>query len=288
MRVGKNTAIVVLALLWMAVGLSAAQDTKPAANADELVAKHLDSIASPEIRAGLKTRAVQGPVHFAILIGGAGTLTGKAFLVSEGNKLQLMIKLPSTDYNGEQFVFNGEKNKIGLSTSRQSRSDLGTFVFDRNEILREGLLGGTLSTAWPLLNLNERQAKLNFHGLKKIDGQKLYELLYHPHKSTDLEIKLYFDPQTYRHVETIYTYVVPTAMTGGGPAAVASQQASRYQLLEKFSDFKTVDGVTLPTRDDIQFSREPQMGRTSLSEWDMTGLEVMSNISLDPRNFEVN
>ena len=46
---------------------------------------------------------------------------------------------------------------------------------------------------------------MTFEGLKKIDGQELYDLRYRPHKGTDLDINLYFDPETYRHVETVYT-----------------------------------------------------------------------------------
>jgi hypothetical protein len=48
-----------------------------------------------------------------------------------------------------------------------------------------------------------------------------------------------------------------------------------------------VDGVTLPTHYDIQFSQELQNGRTTLNDWDMKGIEVSSNVPVDPRNFEV-
>jgi hypothetical protein len=56
---------------------------------------------------------------------------------------------------------------------------------------------------------------------------------------------------------------------------------------EKFSDFKTVDGVTLPIHDNIQFSQELQNGRTTLNEWDLKGLDVSNNVPVDARNFEV-
>jgi hypothetical protein len=317
MSVKKNAAIVALALLWSAFGPSKALAANPPANADELVTQHLDSIASPTVRAGLKTRVAQGPVEYKILVGGAGTLDGKAVLVSDGKKLQFMMKLPNNLYRGEQFVFDGEKDKVAFSTDRQARSALGNFVFVQDAVIREGLLGGALTTAWPLLNLDERQAKLSFDGLKKIDGQELYDLRYRPHKNTDLEIHLYFDPQTYRHVETTYSYstsenfanlapstavgVAPTSgprggggsptggtLTGGtAETAAARQYLNRYRLTEKFSDFKTVDGVTLPTQDHIQFSQEIQNGRTTLWDWDIKGLDVSNNMSVDARNFEV-
>jgi serine/threonine protein kinase/tetratricopeptide (TPR) repeat protein len=139
-------------------------------------------------------------------------------------------------------------------------------VFVQDAIIREGLLGGLLTTAWPLLNLDERKAKVSFDGLKKMDGQDLYLLHYHPHKSTDLEINLYFDPQTFRHVKTIFSYSVSQGLTLGGDRATARQQETRYRLTEKFSDFKTVDGVTLPTHDNIQFSQELQNGGTMIGQ----------------------
>jgi hypothetical protein len=287
MSITKAT-IAFVALLCAALGpVSRAVAANPPTNAEELVAQHLDSIASAAVRTGAKTRVARGPVRFTILVGGAGSVDGKAFLVSEGKKLQFMMKLPNNEYHGEQFIFDGEKDKVAYSSARLARSAFGNFVFVQDVVIREGLLGGVLSTAWPLLNVDERKAKLSFDGLKKMDGQDLYQLRYRPHKSTDLEINLYFDPQTCRHVETTYSYSVTGGLTTGGETASARQVPNRYRLQEKFSDFKTVDDVTLPTHYDIQFSQELQNGRTILSDWDMKGLDVSSNIPVDPRNFEV-
>ncbi|MFZ0796491.1 MAG: hypothetical protein WCA13_02065 [Terriglobales bacterium] len=284
----KNAAIAALVLFCSAfVLVSKALAANPPTNADELVAQHLDSIASPTVRAGFKTRVAQGPVRYTILVGGAGIVDGKAVLVSDGMKLQFMMKLPNNLYRGEQFIFDGKKDGIAFSGAQQTRSALGNFVFVQDAVIREGLIGGALTTAWPLLNLDERKAKLSFDGLKKMDGQELYELRYHPHRNTDLEINLYFDPQTYRHVETIYSYSVSEGLTLGGEKAAARQFPNRYRLTEKFSDFKTVDSVTLPTQDDIQFSQELQNGRTTLWDWDIKGLDVSNNIGVDARNFEV-
>ncbi len=92
-----------------------------------------------------------------------------------------------------------------------SRSRLGNFLFLQEEVLREGLFGGVLSTAWPLLNTQIRTRSLKYEGLKKVDGQQLYDISYIPKKrfeSGDLSIHLYFDPETYRHVLTVYTATV--------------------------------------------------------------------------------
>ena len=285
----KNAIIAALVLVVCSafVLVGKARAANPPANADELVARHLDSIASSTVRAGFKTRVAQGPVRFTILVGGTGVVDGKAVLVSSGEKLQFMMKLPNNLYRGEQFIFDGKKDEVAFSGAQQTRSAFGNFVFVQDAVIREGLLGGVFSTAWPLLNLEERKPKLSLDGLKKIDGQDFYDLRYHPHKNTDLEVHLYFDPQTYRHVETVYSYSVSEGLTLGGEKATAGQLPNRYRLTEKFSDFKTVDGVTLPTRDDIQFSQELQNGKTTLWDWDLKGLEVSNNMTVDPRNFEV-
>ena len=164
MRNMKNTfTITASALLCLGVLLtSKALAANPPTNADELVAQHLDSIASPAVRAGLKSRVAQGPVHFTILVGGAGNIDGKAVVVSEGKKLQFMIKLPNNEYRGEQFIFNGEKDSVAFSSDRQTRSSLGNFVFVQDAVVREGLVGGVLSTAWPLLNLRRAQTETGF------------------------------------------------------------------------------------------------------------------------------
>jgi hypothetical protein len=313
----KNVQIVALAVACFAFGFAKLPAANTVSGPDELVAQHLDSIANAKERAGLKSRVVQGPVEFRILVGGAGVLDGKAVLVSEGKKFQFMMKLPNNEYKGEQFIFNGDKDSVAFSTSQQSRSALGSFMFVQDAAIREGLWGGELSTAWPLLNLGERKAKLNFDGLKKVDGQELYEVHYRPHKNSDLDIQLYFDPQSYHHVRTVYSYststsfanLAPSTAVGNAPSitggadgvavggsqgaggtaetAAARQVPNRYRLVEKFSEFKTVDGVTLPTHYNIQFSQELQNGRTTLSDWDMKGLEVSNNLSVDAKAFEV-
>jgi len=68
------------------------------------------------------------------------------------------------------------------------------------DILREGLFGGTISTAWPLLDLKPA-GEAKYEGVKKIDGRELHDLTYVPNKSSsgsDLTIHLYFEPDTFR------------------------------------------------------------------------------------------
>jgi hypothetical protein len=268
----------------------------PVTSADELLAHHLDSLGDATARANCKTRVAQGTAEFKILVGGAGILDGKSVMVSDGPKLHFMMKFPNNEYRGEQFIFNGNKIEVSGATAQQARSGLGGFVYVQDAVLREGLWGGVLSTAWPLLDLTTRKAKVAFDGVKKIDGQDLYELRYRPKKNTDLEIYLYFDPETYRHVLTVYTLSIQSGLgnitkPGGGgltnETASARQQQIRYRLEERFSDFKAVDGITLPTRYIIHFTQELQSGRTTVSEWSIKESDLRNNTPLDPRNFDV-
>jgi len=54
------------ALLFHSFLIAAAADTK----SEDIVAKHLDSIGTPEARAAVLSRALQGTLHFKELIGG--------------------------------------------------------------------------------------------------------------------------------------------------------------------------------------------------------------------------
>ena len=102
-------------------------------------------------------------------------------MVSSGAKLRFGIKLPLNDYPGEDIAFDGAKAAAGLLPQGR-RSLLSAFLSSQNLPLNEGLIGGTLSTAWPLLRMDKTQPKLDYRGLKKIDGRQLHEVGYRPRK----------------------------------------------------------------------------------------------------------
>ena len=70
-------------------------DLKP----EEVVTKHLDSIATAQIREGVKSRVVQGPATFKMMVGGGGVLEGKGGIVSEQGKTNFVLKF-TNDYRG--------------------------------------------------------------------------------------------------------------------------------------------------------------------------------------------
>jgi hypothetical protein len=253
---------------------------------EELLARHLDSIGSAAARAAVKDRVVQGGASYRILVGGGGKGEGKTGFVSEGHKLHFLLKLPYLEYRGESIVFNGEAVGVAFANSNQSRSPFANFISTQDVILRDGLLGGVLSTAWPLLNMGDRKPQLIVEGLKKVDGRQLYQVRYQPAKHTEAVINLFFEPETFRHVKTVYATSVANNV-GATITESSKLLPERTTLEERFSDFKTVDGLTLPTHWNLQFTRELPNGSTSVTEWDLKEDQITNNMGLDPRNFEV-
>lgn len=255
-------------------------------SADDVVAKHLASIGTPEAR-NAKSRVTEGSVSYKILVGGSGQAEGKAVFVSEGVKRQLLMKINDRNYRGEQIIFDGSKVQVTFSLTQQKRSQFGEFLFTQPVPLSEGLLGGLLTTAWPLLDIAAREAKLTYQGLKKVDGQELHDLLYRPKKGTDYEIHLYFDSETFRHVLSVYTITIQPQMRFGGDARNVRQNPERHRIEEHFSDFKQSDGLTLPNHYELKYTQELQTGGTALFVWDVAVSQITNNQSVDPRNFEV-
>jgi hypothetical protein len=125
------------------------------------------------------------------------------------------------------------------------RSPLGQFFLSHDVLFSEGLVGGTLSASWPLLTVAERKPKIEYSGLKKIDGKQAHELRYKPRKGSDLSIRLFFDAETFQHVRSEYDRTVVATM-GSAPADSVSQRETRYKVVERFSDFRKEGSVTLP------------------------------------------
>src|SRR5262249_13384554 len=151
--------------------------------------------------------------------------------------------------------------------------------------IREGLLGGVLSTAWALNDLDARKATVSFEGSKQVDGRQLEALRYRPKKNTDLTIDLYFDPETGRHVKTVYTatqsptlrQTTPVPLAGDPQAASRSGEGSdtrsaragqtRYRIEENFSEFQSIDGLSLPSHYELRFTEELENRSSTTVLW---------------------
>jgi hypothetical protein len=258
---------------------------------EDVVARHLDSIGTAEARSAAKTRLVQGTSRFKIPLTGGGEPQGTSALVSEGRKSVVMIKLANGDYRGEQFVTDGDRVYVAATASSHRRSSFGEFVHSQDQIVREGLMGGTLTTAWALLNLDANKPMLSYNGLKKINGGEAYEIGYHSKRKDDLTVHLYFDKDTYRHVMTTYSVTLASSLAPNSGVTditqTAKQKETRYRIEEQFNDFKTAEGLTLPSKYVIHFTQELQNGTTEVYEWDIAAEEFSNNVGLDPKNFQV-
>jgi hypothetical protein len=281
-----------LAISVFLLGLFSVSAAKDEAQVTDLVKKHLDSIGTEQARGAAKNRAAEGTLQFRILNSG-GSQDGKQVLVSEGNKLASLMKLPNPSYHGERFVSDG-KNVVITTIAPGSYSSFGAFIKAHPEVLTEGLWGGTLSAGWALANINDRRPKLQDAGLKKVGGKELRQLHYSPGKHSDLEILLYFESDTGRHVMTSYSLTISPQM-GMSELENAKQESTHYLLEERFADFKQSDGLWLPGRWTIQFTADvPQnpnhpvlnQAQTTISEFAVTVNSIAHNVSLDPRNFQ--
>lgn len=253
---------------------------------EEIIAKHLDSIGSAEARAAVRSRAVKGTLRFKILVGGGGEAVGSWGHVSELRKSNFVMRFGNGNWRGEQFVFDGSKTSFAAATSTHDRSTLARFVNSQDFIVKEGLLGGELSTSWALQNLERSTVKLGYLGLKKVDGHELQCMEYFSKGNSDMSVKLFFDPETYRHLMTVYSVSQPNF--GGSITNSAHQREIQFTLVERFSDFQADNGITLPRHYGLQFTEELQNGSTRIYDWDMTVDKILSNLDLDPRNFQLN
>ena len=274
--------LVILIAVWLALpGFAQETRLKP----EELIARHLEAFGNAEVRAAAKSRIVSGSVNLTSKLGGSGNMAGQTMMASVGTKFRFGTRFNSPTYPGDDMAFNGKRSMTGFLTEG-NRSNLILFLNSQEMILREGLIGGVLSTAWPLLRSDQVKAPLNYRGLKKIDGRQMHELSYRPPKSSgDLRVTMYFDTETFRHLRTQYEYVIGAGL-GNGPNESARQTESRYQLIEMFDDFRVVDGLTLPHKYKLQLSIQTR-NTSLLSDWLFDFTRISHKQKIEDDVFEI-
>ena len=239
---------------------------------DEVLAKHLDSIGKQDSRSSWTSVFANGFAVWKIIVGGSGLAQGSAKFLTEGKKFSFSIDYNLPQYSGERFAYDGKHGTIGHS-SAGNQSRLGIFVINRTDLGIDGLIGGSLSTAWPLLDIKNRRIKLRYEGLKTIKRMKLHEIKVA--EKNGLVSSLYFDPETFHHVMSVHQLYYDT------PAG----ESHRLFLEETFSDFRPIkDGkLTLPFHWNIHYTVQQQF--SSEWEWDITFQNIESNIAVNPESF---
>jgi hypothetical protein len=277
-RVVLFTLLVLFSMLSVRLGRLQAKDKK--LQPEEVVARHLESIGTPEARAAIKSRTAYGVTRVRRPIGtvpqilpepGKQTDASNFLIASEEGKLGLILKFYDQEYPAEHFAYDGKDVTVGITT-KNLRSILGEFILLHSGMMREGLLGGTLSTTWPLLNEKGGQFKLKYD-LKEDNSVKLHQLTYSPKSRRYLDnivIHLFFEYETFRHVMTEYVLmglVNPTSF-----------------VLEKFGNYKNVDGLMLPHSYSIEYNTWRGISPTL---WVTEIRQILHNGPIDPQLFHV-
>ena len=225
--------IALVSFLSLVVCVSRASDNP---SPTDLVAKHLDSIGKVEDRTANTLRSGNGTVTAEFLSGGTGNLAGTSTVASMGKQFNFLMYFNAPNYIGDNFKFDGSKATIANSDqNRYKRRNLSFFMYRHDEILKEGLWGGVWNAGWPLYDLKAHNAQLKAEGTRTVEGKKLLQYRYVPHHAEqELSVHLLFDPDTFRHVRTVYEIFGPT---GNVPAITVT---------EAFADFRDEKGLMLP------------------------------------------
>jgi hypothetical protein len=279
---GRLTAFVFIAAIVAsgipAVTVSAQEKLK----VEDVVAKHLEALGSAEARN--KSRIIQGTAVGTFRLGGSGTAEGGAVIASQDVKSLFSIVFGSTEYPYERVGYDGKIVTTGELTPGV-RSQLGIFFMRHDMPIREGLLGGVLSTAWPLLDVSGRNPKLKYSGIKKVGDRKAYALTYEGKNSGGLKTTLFFDSETFRHIRTEYEKRQIQLMPDQ-PSVTQQQGDSVSKLTEEFADFKEEGGLMLPHQYKITLSVET-LNRRVLQDFVFNLAQFSFNQKIDDSQFDV-
>lgn len=251
---------------------------------EDLVARHLESIGTAKARASVTTRIISGTSLVIFRSPPPGQAPGRVVLASQDLKSLMGMRFQNPVYPREEFGFNGS-SFVAAYVTPGVRSALGEFLMTHALVFKEGLMGGTLSSGWPLLDLTARKPRLEYAGAKKVDSRLLHELKYLPRGGSDLKISLFFDDAMFRHVRTVYERVIP-APTGDRAYTNIEEREIRYKMVEEFSDFKNEAGLILPHTYEIKLTVDSK-GGTFLAEWQINLTQFTFNERIDPASFSI-
>ncbi len=275
-------AIVPVTHLFTTSFSSTPQKIKP----EDIITRHLESIGSVKARAAVKTRIIAGTSQVIFHTAPVGQASGRAVLASQGNKSLLGMSFPSPVYPREQLGFDGNTFMAAFVVPG-TRSALGSFLMTHSLVFKQGLMGGTLSSAWPLLDLPGRKPDLDYAGIKTIDNRGLHEVKYSPLGGSDLKIKIFFDRETFEHVRTEYEREIAGAMGNRSYIAPGTGRETRFKLVEEFSDFKKEGELNLPHTYKIKLITDTDAG-SFVTDWTIKLIQFEFNQPIDPASFSIN
>lgn len=253
--------------------------------AEKLVSLHLASIGTTEDLAAAKTRVVTGRAKISSKLGFSGEAVGPAQLASEGEKFLFATVFNSNNYPFEKGAYDGKDVSIGRPLNG-NRTLLGDYLKAQNVIMKDGMFGGALSSAWALLNVDQKKAKLDYQGVEKVGDRQFHKLKYRANRSRDLIVTMYFEADTYRHVMTKYEYNIAPRL-GSNSITNSSQKPTYYTMTEQFGDFAVAGKLTLPKTYVIEVTVQNGESGTLSMQLLMNFSEFYFNEKLDAATFNV-
>ena len=273
-----STDFLLLAFLFVFAASASGQKI----SVENIVAKHLDSIAGADARAAVKTRVLEGKVQARTTLNSGSLIKGKTVLASDAERTALQMSFDFVDYTGENINFDGKTVNAAFATTDR-RSALGSFTYNFSEIVKGGFFGGALLSSWALIDADKKISKSFYEGKEKIGDREVYVLRVVPRNGSTLNIKMYFDVQSFRHLRTRYhlsQYRSPLISS-----EVSSRQSeTRYLLIEDFSDFKSVNDLTLPTTYKVTYTLDTYENSQEF-EWVLNFSRFAFNSALKPQLF---
>ncbi len=252
--------------------------------AEQLISRHLESIGSAEARSAIQSVVAVGSAKATFHGRGGGVAEGITVVASKGNKYMIAMKFNTSDYPFEKMGFDGSDFTVGF-VRPGVRSNLGSFLRTNEGTFKTGVMSGALSTSWALLNLDAKEVKVKYSGIKKIDGKQVHALDYNPKKGSDLSMTLFFDAETYQHIRTEYKRVI-AARQGATVDTSAGQSETRYKMVEDFSNFNEVNKLKLPHTYKLFLEILTGNGTTSY-DWLMELQKFSFNQEIDDKDFKV-
>jgi len=258
----KNIGFLLIACCILTFQISGVCASNP--SPEQLVAEHLKSIGNPTTISQIKSVVLTGNAAVNFIIGATGipNQRGTFTVVSQGPKIGIAMNFPDKhNYPGEHFAYDG-KNVTVANYTIGRKSNLADFIHQYNKIMKNGILGGVISNAWPLLYTKSNKANMKVRKTK-YSGAEVYELEYRPRDyHGDMKIRMYFDTETCRHLHTEYRVQTMNSGTVG-------------TLVESFGDFRKTGDLTLPHRYSLNFSVTQNVSTMARfnANWVMENLE---------------
>jgi hypothetical protein len=236
-------AVIIIFIGLITSSLAAGDDKLPQLSAADIINKHLAAAGGKEGLAKFKTRAAIGTVQkensaavpFAI-VSEAPNRVSANFQFADPAVWQLT-------YDAGKVVF---------------RPQFGRGVAQIEQKYREMVSSGTLFNGISLYNVllqgDESGIKYEAKGTKKLKDRLAY--IVDAKRGKDLDVRLYFDAETFMWVRTDYGHITVTRPMGRLTNDASSKdQETTYDFYVETSNFKDVDGVKLPFRVEIVLTR---------------------------------